>query len=129
MNVHYTFEPSDFDGCGQMLTVARGEGSVDLLYKIGYIKRGPESNAITLVAMTDGWVQVFEDVQTLCQYLNNHAPGFRPATGKDLHAVQRQGNRLHSKHMVEDWTRRRADTSGGYQPEASGGDMTPPGDE
>ena len=96
------FEPSDFEGSGQM--IARNSsppGSADIsflasvAYKIGWITQsGP--NKIARVALTDGMIITYASEIALCAMLNDDPCGFRPMTNEEITAVAAYvGNRFY----------------------------------
>jgi hypothetical protein len=102
MKTKCIFEPSDFEGSGQMVVRnSSPPGSADIAflasvaYKIGWITQsGP--NKIARVSLTDGMIITYESEIALCAMLNDDPCGFRPMTQKEIHAVTSYvGNRFY----------------------------------
>lgn len=96
----FIFEPSDFEGCGQMIIRnSSPKGSKDysyastVCYKIGYKAGG---NDLFMFAMNDGLVmKIFEDEKELCDYLNADPVGYRPMTRQDvINIISVEGGRF-----------------------------------
>lgn len=101
MKSQYIFEPSDFEGAGQI--VIRQSASpkctdigfmASVTYKIGWMT-GDKRNHYCMVSMQDGMVIDYQNKEKLCDHLNNDSEGYRPISEKELLAViQYCGNRF-----------------------------------
>lgn len=107
MKSKFSFEPSDFEACGQMVireSARRGCGdpsfATTVSYKVGYmITEG--RNTILLVSLADGLAKPFEDEKALCHYLNSDICGFRPMADEEIAKVMSsQRNRFHANGGV-----------------------------
>lgn len=99
------FEPSDFEGSGQM--IARNSsppGSQDIgflasvSYKLGWVA-GSDIGPVRVarVALTDGMISTYENEKALCDMLNADPVGFRPMTKEEIAAVTAYvGNRFYA---------------------------------
>ena len=85
---------------GQTIIRKSERPSITLVYKIGYkigYKYGDADKPAQalLIAMSDGLCEVFENIETLCERLNNDDLGYRPITTEELvHLMKEQGNRF-----------------------------------
>lgn len=99
MKIKYIFDPDDFQGRGQRVIRASVSASAspfskaNRTYMVSYNPACPEK--VFLTAMTDGLMLGFSGVSALCEYLNNDAEGWRPATQEELQeGVRAIGNRF-----------------------------------
>lgn len=95
MKIKVTFEPSDFDGGGQL--VSRNgysvDGCLDHVYKIGFtqIDRKPH---IIMMCLSDGQSTIYPDMESLCHRLNSDRCGYTPICDEYFDAIKRNGNRF-----------------------------------
>lgn len=100
MKIKHIFEPSDFEGCGQMIirnSYQHGDNidfGVTVAYKIGYIPC-EKRNKRCKISLADGLIKVYESIEDLCKALNEDSEGFRPMTQSEIESIlSRQGNRF-----------------------------------
>lgn len=103
MKTRTIFEPSDFEGCGQL--VVRNSSLADSMdlsykasvsYKIGWIFEPNGETHYFLISLTDGMlIKCGPSLENLCTYLNNDSIGYRPLSKQELMDVtQYLGNRF-----------------------------------
>ncbi len=100
MKIRHVFEPSDFDGSGQMIIrdsssnpIANPGFAASVAYKIGWSSGKREAaddrqqNQMFRVSLTDGMLIQFDTVEDLCSNLNEDREGYRPMTDEEIVAV------------------------------------------
>jgi hypothetical protein len=90
MKIRHVFEPSDFEGAGQMVireSYPIGDSNLgfgcSVAYKIGYIP-GEARNKRCKISLADGYIKVYDTIEELCDALNNDTEGFRPMTREEI---------------------------------------------
>lgn len=100
MKHRVTFEPKDFEGCGQVIVRDNfGEGdmsqALSMAYKIGYIPGESKESRIVMISLADGAVCKKSNLEKLCVFLNTDEFGYRPVTTQELSNMMiSQGNRF-----------------------------------
>jgi len=100
MIIKHIFESGDFNSPGQVIVRAHS-GNVSssyitsVSYKIGYDPRKRGSH--TLISLSDGQTQFFENEESLIESLNKDPIGFRPIEKREWDAIwESNGNRFSS---------------------------------
>lgn len=102
MKTKTIFEPSDFDGGGQMIIRNSSSiGSKDIgfaasvAYKIGWLAFKSGDSRYCMISLADGMTSKPRSLKDLCEYLNNDQCGFRPLTKEEAAAIILEvGNRF-----------------------------------
>lgn len=100
MKIRRIFEPTDFEGCGQMLVRDNGTDTAGQMsavaYKVGYYPGASDRDKNwALIALSDGQIKFYPTLEGLCEFLNNDQFGFRPLQDEEIVDItENVGNRF-----------------------------------
>jgi hypothetical protein len=103
MKTKTIFEPSDFEGGGQM--IIRNSSPVgsknisfaaSVAYKIGWLAfERSKKGRLVMISLTDGMISKPRSEKEMCEYLNYDECGFRPLTKEETaDIILEVGNRF-----------------------------------